>query len=642
MDTIDATEQQAEKVDTGYRLTPYRTTRIYLAHATRIRNEAERDEEKGILYAAKYICERALKNPPKVELLTIPVAEEIVRQYVTILLNADQFEAAATILWGADVYDWRPRSSQDTWRCLFKYDQLLVQGAGAMGKSFGAAAWFYLDWFRDPAFTSIKVISLTKEHAERNIFANIKTFHRTALVRPVTDQEEKATSIQVNSDNKQGIHLVAIPRGESGHGTLRGFHPIPRAGKEHHKWGRLSRTHVVLDEAEEIPIGVWEGINNIMSTADTESHKGMIKIFGASNPKDRTSGFGMRCEPVNGWGSVDCEDDFEWESREGYHVLRLDAARCENVIERRIVYQGLQTYQGYMSYVSKGHTAEAYTMARGWFPQEGVSMGIITPAMMDNSVGIVRFIGPVVTLAAFDLALEGNDQVMCSYGRFGLCDGWTPRDGKFVPFKTSRTMLQLDAQIPFPKRATLEQTQAIIKFCKQMKISPSWLCVDRTGNGAGIHDSLCSLYGKEVMGVNYSWAASETHILGDDSQKASELYNGVVTELIFGLAKYLEFEWLKIAPSYRNEELVKQATARRYKQKGKGMVRVESKGEYVKRTRSRSPDELDSLSLLVYLMRQRSGATAQMVDNPLKPDREVERKLQSIVDTNAYVDMSSD
>jgi hypothetical protein len=62
---------------------------------------------------------------------------------------------------------------------------------------------------------------------------------------------------------------------------------------------------------------------------------------------------------------------------------------------------------------------------------EGMAMSIITPAMMDNSMGAVRFIGPVVALAAFDLALEGNDQVLCSYGRFGLSDGWTPRDGKF-------------------------------------------------------------------------------------------------------------------------------------------------------------------------------------------------------------------
>jgi hypothetical protein len=315
----------------------------------------------------------------------------------------------------------------------------------------------------------------------------------------------------------------------------------------------------------------------------------------------------------------------------------LDAARCENVIEKRVVFPGFQTYEGYMAYEARGKTAEYYTMARGFFPQDGIAMAIITPAMMDNAIGNVRFIGPVVPLAAFDLALEGNDQVLCSHGRFGLCDGWTPRDGRFIDFKKPKIVLQLDGQISFPKKATLEQAAAIIKFCKLMRISPNWLCVDRTGNGAGIHDSLCSLFGSEVMGVNYSWAASETRILGDDSQKANELYSGVVTELIFGLSKYVEFEFLKIAPSFQNDDVVKQSISRRYKQQGKGLVRVESNADYVKRTRQSSPDALDSLSLLVYLMRQRGGAVPTMTEP--KPET-IEKKIETIVDNLEFVDFS--
>lgn len=628
------------KDPTAYTIFPPRSSKIYHQHALKIRECANRDEEKGILYAAEYILNNlATQFPSELQEINIPIAENIVRQFVVSLLNKDQFEAAAVILWGDDVYDWRPKSAQNTWRCLFDYDQLMIQGAGAMGKTYNGAVWFYLDWYRDPQYTSIKVVSLTKEHAERNIFANIKTLHRTALVKPESDQDEKATSIQVTSDNKQGIHLVAIPKGESGYGTLRGFHTVPRPGKAHPRFGRQSRIRVVLDEAEEVPIGVWEGINNILSTADIKDNPGQIKIFGASNPKDRTSQFAMRCEPVHGWSMIDCETDFEWESKLGYHVLRLDAARSENVLERKIIFPGLQTYQGFMNYMARGNTPEAMTMARGWFPEEGMAMGIITPAMMDNAIGIVRFVGPVVALAAFDLALEGQDQVICSYGRFGLCDGWTPQSGRFISFPKPRMVLQLDSQIPFPKKATLEQTQAIIGFAKQMKIAPNWLCVDRTGNGAGIHDSLCSLFGTEVLGVNYSWAATDSHILGDDSQKASELYSGVVTELLFGLAKYLEFEYLKISPGFRNQELIKQACARRYKQKGRGLVRVESKGEYCTRTRQRSPDALDSLSLLVFLMRQRSGIQATM--NEAKEARpEPKFRLQSIVDTMEFVDMS--
>ncbi len=605
--------------------------------AREVRAQADRHELMGILYAAEYILKNVGQTSAKKFVLDEKKSREVVMQFVKHLLDGDQFEAAATVLWGEQVYDWRPRSAQDTWRCLFEHDKLLIQGAGAMGKTFNAAAWFLLDWMRDPEYTCIKVVSLTEQHAQRNVFAAIKTFYRTALVKPeYKGESDLVKSIQVNDDDKNGIHLVAVPKGDSGAGTLRGFHPSPRV-KAHSRWGTMSRTHVVLDEAEEVPAGVWEGLQNILSAADTRDSKGRIKIFGASNPKDRTSEFGKRCEPERGWQSIDCEEDFEWESREGWHILRLDAARCENVVKRDVVFPGFQTYEGYMAYEARGKTPEYYTMARGFFPQEGIAMGIITPAMMDNAMGNLRFVGPVVPLAAFDLALEGRDQVVCSFGRFGLCDGWTPRDGKFREFKNQRIALQLDSQINFPKMPTLEQTNQIIRWAKEMRIGPNWLCVDRTGNGAGIHDALSTLYGPEVMGVNYSWAASETRILGEDSQRANELYSGVVTELIFGLAKYLEFEFLKISPSFRVEELVRQAIARRYKQVGTGLVRVESKGDYVKRTRQHSPDHLDSLSLLVYLLRQRGGATATMVDE--KPKLKMDKPLESI-EKMEFVDFS--
>ena len=605
--------------------------------ARKVREQADRHDVMGMIYAAEWLLKNMATGVSGKIVLGEKLAKQVVSQYVQSLLNADQFEAAATVLWGEAVYDWRPHSAQETWRCLFEYDKLLIQGAGAMGKTFNAAAWFLLDWMRDPEYTCVKVVSLTEAHAQRNVFAAIKTFYRTALVRPEFEgSEDLVKSIQANDDDKNGIHLVAVPKGDSGMGTLRGFHPSPRA-KYDKKWGRMSRTHVVLDEAEEVPAGVWEGLQNILSAADTEGAKGRIKIFGASNPKDRTSEFGKRCEPTRGWQSVDCEEDFEWESRDGWHILRLDAARCENVVKRKIIFHGFQTFQGYQAYEARGKTAEYYTMARGWFPQEGIAMGIITPAMMDNAMGTVRFIGPVVPLAAFDLALEGKDQVVCSHGRFGLSDGWTPRSGAFIPWKSPRVVLQLDSQIDFPKKATLEQTKQIMDFCKQMKIAPNWLCVDRTGNGAGISDALCSLFGSEVLGVNYSWAASETHILGEDSQKANELYSGVVTELIFGLAKYLEFEYLKISPSFSNEDLVRQAIARRYKQAGQGLVRVESKGDFVKRTRQNSPDQLDSLSLLVYLLRQREGLVATMTEP--KKEKSFEKPMQSI-ESMGYVDFT--
>lgn len=73
---------------------------------------------------------------------------------------------------------------------------------------------------------------------------------------------------------------------------------------------------------------------------------------------------------------------------------------------------------------------------------------------------------------------------------------------------------------------------------------------------------------------------------------------------------------------------------------GQGLVRVESKGDFVKRTRQQSPDALDSLSLLVYLMRQRAGSVATMVDR--KPERyRDEMPDMSIIDKLEFVDFSN-
>jgi len=161
------------------------SVRQVLAIAEAVRAEADRDDRMGILYAAKYILANVATGGVSSNLvIDEKVAKSIVMQFVQSLLEEDHFEAAATVLWGPGVYDWRPQSAQDTWRCLFDYDKLLVQGAGAMGKTFNAAAWFLLDWMRDPEYTCIKVVSLTEAHAQRNVFAAIKTFYRTALVKP--------------------------------------------------------------------------------------------------------------------------------------------------------------------------------------------------------------------------------------------------------------------------------------------------------------------------------------------------------------------------------------------------------------------------------------------------------------------------
>jgi hypothetical protein len=613
------------------------------------RYQFEHYKEQGMLACAKYILLKGTTMPDKLsdeeKTLDLGLSERIVRDFIQHLLDNDLFEAAATLMWGRDVFDYRPQSVRDVWRCARDFDKLLIPGSGAQGKTFSVGARFYLEWWLDPEYTCIKVISATKEHAKTNIFASMQNFHRWAIIRPAgCEDREAAESIKCNNDEKQGIHLVAIAKGESGTGVLRGFHPTPRNGDPHPRFGVLSRVFVLLDEAEVIPGGVWEGVNNIASTIDTSMHKGQIKICAASNPKNRASHFGQQCEPTGGWTTINVDSSHEWDSKSGFHVLRLDAARSENVVQKKIVYPGFQSYEGYMAYIQAGgRTAEAMTFARGWFPEEGVAMCIITPAMFDNSIGTLRFIGSVIPLCAFDLALEGNDTIVCSYGRFGLSDGWTRPSGEFINFKEPRVSLQLDSQIKFPKGDTVKTFKAIKDFCRDMKIKPAWVCLDRTGNGAGVHDCLRNdiHFAPDVMGVNFSEAATETKIFTEDAKTCEEEYKGIWTELLFALSRYLEFGYLKISPSFRNEELIKQGTGRRYRQVGVGLVQAQSKKDYMRDTGSKSPDELDSLSLFVHLFRMKSGEVGSMAEERV-PERRESYVNFSVIDDIQFINFAED
>jgi hypothetical protein len=384
---------------------------------------------------------------------------------------------------------------------------------------------------------------------------------------------------------------------------------VPRK-TAHPQFGNLTRIRVILDEAEEIPSGVWEDVDNILITKFSIEH---VKVIGASNPKDMNSRFGQRCEPLGGWGKVSIEDSCQWKGNLGWDVIRLDGAKCENVLQRKVVYEGLLTWEGYERYLKLGDTSpEYFTMARGWFPSKGLHSSVIPVDFVERSLGEYVYQGKWTYCIAIDLAFEGSDLAVATVGKWGRTSTWTPRGGTAINFTEPRYGLQVESQFEITKSDTDGMASQIIDTCKNLNIPPDWICCDRTGNGTGVHDQLRMRYGQNVMGLHFGEGASHTKVLDDDSQLADELYDGVVTELFFGMRKFMEFGFLKFGPVLRLDKLQRELTDRRFKNAGKERIRVESKGEYKARG-NKSPDFADSLSMLVFLVRQRADFTAAML-----------------------------
>lgn len=588
---------------------PYATMKRHvleklLALVTLINSRTEFD----VIEAAEFVIKNFRTNSRRI-VMNETLAHQTMYSFVQSLIQLGYHEWAAKVIWPETIFTTEPASVKQIWEAIPKTSELLCMGAGSMGKSYTIGAWLFLDWLADPEYTCIKVVSLTAAHAKRNVFAHMKNLavHSRVTIPCLKEDMITSDSIMVNDNEKQGIHLVAIPKGETGAGRLRGFHPEPRP-VPHPKYGTHSRVRAVLDEAEEISHMVWEDIDNLLLSKDGVD---LIKVIAATNPKDINSTFAQKAEPNQGWDSINMDTAFAWNSKGGFKVVRVDGAQSENVQQKKLVFNGLLTWEGYQRLLEDTDSPEYYTMARGWYPKKGMHMNIIPTDFVNRNVGTVQFTGPTIFCASADLALEGGDRAIMTIGRFGRAHGWQPKGGAPIVFSEPKIVVQIESFFELPKAETNAMTDNIMSSCKTLSIKPMWLGVDRTGNGSGVHDMLKIRFGSEVLGVDYGSGATDTRVLQEDSEKACDLYDGVVTELFFSVRKFLEFDLVKFSPYLKMENLRPELTGRRFAPKGK-KIRVESKKDFKARG-NRSPDYADSLTLLVHLIRMRGDMTASML-----------------------------
>jgi hypothetical protein len=592
---------------------------------------------------AKHILRHCVARPPQRRIdITVVDCQTAIWKYAQFLIGRRYFVPAAVLLWGPELFTPEPYPTKLVWGALTTHNKNLIQGGGSLSKSYSGAVYFALDYLDDPEWTCLKVMSVTGEHAKRNIFANIKNLMSATIV-PIPGLIIKAESIQANGDDKQGIHLVTIPQGDDGKGRLRGFHPVPRTGEEHPRYGRLSRIGVLLDEAEEIPGGVWEDINNILITEVSEAEEAQnVQIFAATNPKDRQSKFAEYAEPEGGWGSIDIDTTETWKSARGWNVTRLDGAKCENVTERKVIYPGLQTWEGFERLLKMGQdNPEYFTMARGWFPEVSAQIAIINETLFARAKGIYTFSGPTIALGSVDMAFEGNDSVQFTLARTGVAVSWQDARGEVHKMTSEARVVQIEQQIQLEKKDTLDQARAIMRLCRDIGIKPAWLAVDRTGNGTGVHDALKQMFGPEVFGIMFSWAPTDTRILEDDTEICSERYYDIITEMAFATRKFIETDLLKLHTGVNWNKLERETVPRRYSQVGRGMLRIESKKDVKRRLGGLSPDRFDSLIMAPHLVRMNEGIVGRMVTNPVKSKQQSRQLTHGIVDTLEFVDMST-
>jgi len=549
-------------------------------------------------------------KPPVV--LDVSEAQEICWFVLRWCLDNNRYDLAAGMLWNETLFTYQPRCTQMVWKEIQNSFALMLMGAGSMSKSYGAGVWLLLDWLRDPQYTNVKVVGPSEQHLKDNLFSHLVTFHRSATL-PLPGETRDLFIGLDPKERKSAISGVVIPVGQKGRGRLQGTKRIRRKNP-HPKFGILSRLRIMVDEFEKVPPGIHKDIDNLFSNFDGEIEG--LKIITAFNPEDIAGPAAVRCEPKTGWNEFKPDTDEVWDSKRGWRVLRLDAAKCENVMLKRTVFPGLQTWEGFNQIIANAggtDTPPYWTMARACFPPAGAVFSIMPPSQTSKLIGEFIFGEAPIAVGAADIALEGGDIPTVAIGRFGKAIGYKlPPSlefpaGKEILFfdkqkrRVLRWALQVDEIIPLPPGDTVTVALAIKEVAGKFSIKPQHFIVDRTGNGAGVHDVLLKLWlPADCRGVNYTEGATEMKILEEDTDIPVKEFERVVHELWFALKRWTEHNYIKISPKALTEAVLKELNGRRY-QDGKNN-KVETKRDYKSRGNN-SPDKADAITLLLHIVR---------------------------------------
>lgn len=529
----------------------------------------------------------------------------------------------ATLLWGNQMFDSRPRAVREVFEEVIKNHKLIILGASSMSKSYSCGVLYYLYWRSDPYFTAIKLAGPSEDHLYGNLFSHIVALHKSSVI-PMTEDDNKnigtnETDLFISMNDalpEMRIQCVLCKQNQVSATGLRGHKPKPYRTEPHPKLGRMTRIYILIDEGTHVSPGAF---NDIKTTeASINPNTDSVKIVMACNPEGITYKIVEMAEPEGGWEPDQVDTLYKWTSRLGYPVLRLDGKNSENVIERKIIYEGLMSYEVFLDFLRSGeHSGPYWAKGRGFPPLKDNAWTVVPISWVQSQRGEPIYVSRIQNIAAVDTALGGSDKALMAIGRWGEAAGWIKADGEKEWFfnradpdkKTTKHVMVMDQIFYLPKTtSTVDIIQEVMGRCKQMGIPAENVAMDQGGNAAGVWSHATKYWGN-VLGVHSGERASEQRILSDDQMVAYDIYMLKATELWYAMKRWLDpvVCAVLINPTVPSTPLVAQLTQRRFRNVKGGKVQIEPKHEYKLRAQGVSPDEADCLNMLVEWCRQRGG-----------------------------------
>jgi hypothetical protein len=538
-----------------------------------------------------------------------PKAEMVLRQMCQAFLDDDNFLFAGALLFPEHLFNPHPKYTIDIVDAYVPANMLLLQGSNGVAKSWMISILAYLEWWRDPEYTMVKVAAVNEPHLKSTLMANIRRFHQECAL-PIPNSYDTDMYVGLKDGlPDMGITGVLFPQGQDGSGRIRGYRPKPIRKTLHPRFGMMSRTRFFGDEGQSWKEGPFKDFGSLQSAMNGPDP---VKIVIAYNPDGQDKPVVKQAMPIQGWTMADFPILYKWKSKEGWDVLRLDGALSENVVARKIIFPGLQTLEGYLKFVQAGGDTSAayYCNARGWPPMKGAVNIVIQTEIPNKWRGEANFIDDPLKWGTTDCSYQGEDMTIFTTGRYGLASGWTDQHGVqiiFVSHEDHKTrqpkhILQYDQQFEIADSSdTVRLALEIQRLCENLGIAPEHCGIDATGNGFGTYSHLKTYWGA-VFPIFWGIKATDIKVLNEDPMPASALYGNVISEMWFTTRRWLEAGVIVISPLLGTNPLFQQLTQRRYNKVRGTLLQVETKKEYRARGNP-SPDQADSFIQAPFLIR---------------------------------------
>jgi hypothetical protein len=541
------------------------------------------------------------------------------------------------------VKNWRTGEHEIVWNNYFmdafeaccNNNRVSLTGCASSGKTFAVAVYCLLLFMSDPIDTTIMVSTTAGTDAERRIWGEIKVLHSALsetyplgtlieYLKCITFDPQRELTGKENLDFKRdlGSGIIVIP--------------IPKGGEGEKALGKVIGTKNakivwVIDEMPHMMDGVLRPESNL-------EYNAFYQLIVIGNANRKTDPHGKISEPADGWDSVSVDSD-TWFAGDDTKVVFLHGARGPNFhpavnpeetdknslpfpyLSNRISMENVALRNGYGATreerIANGKlTIDFMRFAIGFWYGDDISQVIISESYVKEHGADDEMFSwshkPRTKIAGFDPSFtSGGDKNSLMFGEFG-----EDSHGSQI-INVDRENIGVRGVAESRESFRREIAKQVVDRCTERGVLPENFFMDISGDGGLMAIEIMTEWSESLDRQVKIQGISSLEKTGDEEDR----YYDIVTKLWFQVQKAIatgRMRGFNCRSSY-----AKDLFERRYESVGKGVVRIEPKGNKkntagsgFKSRMGRSPDDGDSF---VYMIEGAKKRGFSLKKDPEKP-----------------------